>query len=59
MAEFSEWSRENLEAVAAEMLSALLRAQQWIERDEQTHGRAFGVGNKVREVIAKAEASEK
>jgi hypothetical protein len=59
MAKFSEWSRENLESVAAEMLAALLRAQQWIERDEQTHGRSFGVGNEVREVIAKAEASEK
>jgi len=58
MAKFSEWSRENLEAVAAEMLSALLRAQQWIERDEQTHGRSFGVGNEVREVITKVEATE-
>jgi len=57
MARFKEWSRENLETVAAEMLAALLRAQQWIERDEETHGRPFGVGNEVREVIQKASQS--
>lgn len=57
MARFKEWSRDNLESVAEEMLAALLRAQQWIERDEETHGRHFGVGNEVREVIKKASQS--
>ena len=53
MADFSTWSRANLESVAAEMLEALLRAQDWIERDEETHGRPFGVGNQVRDVVFK------
>ena len=55
MADFSKWSRKNLEAVAVEMLAALRRANAWIEVDERTHGRNFGTGNEVREVIAKAE----
>jgi len=55
MADFSKWSRENLEAVAADMLAALLRSRQWIARDEMMHGRSFGVGNEVREAIARAE----
>jgi len=59
VARFKEWSRENLESVAEEMLAALLRAQQWIERDEQTHGRPFGVGNEVREVVSKATKKKK
>jgi hypothetical protein len=57
MARFTEWSRDNLESVAEEMLAALLRAQQWIERDEETHGRPFGVGNEVREIIQKVSKS--
>lgn len=57
MARFKEWQRENLESMAEEMLAALLRAQQWIERDEETHGRPFGVGNEVREIIQKVSKS--
>ena len=53
MADFSKWSRENLEAMAGEMLQALIRAQDWIERDEGVHGRSFGVGNEVRECLGK------
>lgn len=33
------------------MLQALRRALDWIDRDERTHGRTFGVGNEVRDVI--------
>ena len=58
MADFSKWSRENLEAVAADMLAALRRANAWIEVDEGTHGRNFGTGNEVRELIAQAEKQE-
>lgn len=53
VADFSKWSRESLEALAVEMLQALIRAQDWIERDEGLHGRAFGVGNEVRNVLNK------
>jgi hypothetical protein len=52
--QFASWDRKNLEELAAEMLSALLRAVAWVEIDEQTHGRPFGTGNELREVIAKA-----
>lgn len=55
MAVFSKWSREDLEAVAAQMLSALLRAEKWIRVDERMHNRPSSAGNEVREVIAKAE----
>jgi hypothetical protein len=58
MADFSKWSRQNLEAVAAEMLSALLRAEKWIRVDERMHNRPSNAGNEVREVIAKAERIE-
>ena len=56
MADFSKWSRANLEAVANDMLAALLRAEDWIRRDEHAHGRPFGTGNEVRDAIAKATA---
>jgi len=59
MADFSKWSRANLESVANDMLAALLRAEDWIRRDEQTHGRPFGTGNEIREVIEKATANSK
>jgi len=92
VADFSKWSRESLEQVAAEMLgrltvcdrcgcdgnetpcdscsmtesaaakrriqlaapkllAALQRAHDWIQRDEETHGRTFGVGNEIRDAI--------
>ena len=51
---FASWDRKNLEDLAAEMLSALLRAVAWVEMDEQQHGRPFGTGNELREVITKA-----
>lgn len=54
MTDFSTWSRDNLERVAGELLAALLRAHDWIQRDEQTHGRTFGIGNEARDVIEKA-----
>ena len=47
--------RKKLEAVAAEMLSALVRAEKWIRVDERMHNRPSSAGNEVREVIAKAE----
>lgn len=59
MADFSKWSRANLESVANDMLAALLRAEDWIKRDEQAHGRPFGCGNEVREAIDKATANSK
>ena len=58
MADFSQWSRENLEAVANDMLHALLQAQQWVERDEEVHGRTFGVGNSIRHVLVNCKDSE-
>lgn len=36
------------------MLAALRRALDWIDRDERTHGREFGVGNEVRDAIEMA-----
>ena len=39
---------------APRMLSALKRALNWIDRDERTHGREFGVGNEVRDAIEMA-----
>lgn len=54
MTDFSKWSRKDLEALAAEMLAALLRARDWIEYDEYARDRS-DTGNEVRKVIAKAE----
>ncbi len=55
MADFSKWSRDNLESVANEMLQVLLRAKDWVERDESTHGRQFGTGNEVRKTVLRVE----
>ena len=54
MADFKLWDRASLESVAEEMLNALLSALGWIERDEETHGRNFGVGNSIRAALKTA-----
>ena len=43
-----------LRDAAPQMLMALNRALDWIARDEEMHGRRFGVGNEVREAIERA-----
>ena len=37
-----------------EMLEAVEQALQYVEADEAVHGRKFGVGNTLRDVLAKA-----
>lgn len=58
MADFSKWRRENLEAVAAEMLAALIRARDWIEVDERQNGRISMTGNGVRAAIKRGRAKD-
>lgn len=41
-------SREDADRLAA----ALVRAEEWIHRDETAHGRNFGVGNEAREALS-------
>lgn len=38
---------------ADEMYEALLRALDYVEADEEAHGRKFGTGNAIRTVVAK------
>jgi len=44
-------SKRKTEAESDVILKALLRAHEWINRDEMTHGRAFGTGNEIRDAI--------
>jgi hypothetical protein len=44
-------SKRKAEVAFSVMLKALLRAHEWINRDEMTHGRTFGTGNEIRDAI--------
>jgi len=46
--------KKRLQIAAPKLLAALVRAHDWIQRDEETHGRTFGVGNEIRDAIAVA-----
>lgn len=44
-------NKQRVRLAAPKLLAALERALDWIERDEMTHGRTFGVGNECRDAI--------
>jgi len=47
----SAHGKRRVQLAGPKMLAALRRAHDWIQRDEETHGRTFGVGNEVRDAI--------